>query len=83
MPTVAIVEGVRIVFYRNEHPPPHFHARIAEHHAVIDIELLKVISGHLPVAKRRRVIKWARARQDILTETFNRAIAKEHVEPIE
>ena len=83
MPTVAIVEGVRIVFYVNEHPPPHFHARIAEYHAVIDIELLQVISGHLPIAKRRQVIKWARARQDILTETFNRAIAKEHVESIE
>jgi hypothetical protein len=26
MPTVAIVDGVKIQFYFDEHPPPHFHA---------------------------------------------------------
>ena len=30
MPTVAIIAGVKIQFYPDEHPPPHFHARIAE-----------------------------------------------------
>lgn len=83
MPVVAKVEGVKIIFYTNEHPPPHFHARIAEHHAVIDIESLQVIQGHLPYAKRRKVIAWATARKAVLTETFNKAIAKEYVEPIE
>src|SRR5690349_25179817 len=29
MPTVAVVDGVRIVFYANEHPPAHFHAVFA------------------------------------------------------
>jgi hypothetical protein len=28
--TVAIIDGVRIEFYFDEHPPPHFHARYAE-----------------------------------------------------
>ncbi len=40
MPTVAIVDGVKIVFYTNEHPPPHFHAKVAEHHAVFRIDPL-------------------------------------------
>jgi hypothetical protein len=26
MPVVAIVDGVKIEFYPDEHPPPHFHA---------------------------------------------------------
>ena len=30
MPVVAIVDGVKIEFYPDEHPPPHFHARFAE-----------------------------------------------------
>ena len=30
MPIVAVVEGVKIAFYANEHPPAHFHALIAE-----------------------------------------------------
>ena len=29
VPTVAIIDGVRIEFYFDEHPPPHFHARYA------------------------------------------------------
>jgi len=29
MPVVALVDGVKIAFYANEHPPPHFHAMIA------------------------------------------------------
>jgi hypothetical protein len=30
MPTVAIIEGVKIQFYPDEHLPPHFHAVFAE-----------------------------------------------------
>jgi len=30
MPVVAIVDGVKIEFYPDGHPPPHFHARYAE-----------------------------------------------------
>jgi hypothetical protein len=29
VPTVAIIDGVKIDFYFDEHPPPHFHARYA------------------------------------------------------
>jgi hypothetical protein len=30
MPTVAIADGIKIQFYFNEHPQPHFHAAFAE-----------------------------------------------------
>jgi len=33
---VATVQGVRIEFYPNDHPPTHFHAVTPEHRAVID-----------------------------------------------
>jgi hypothetical protein len=33
VPTVAIVEGVKVQFYAQEHPPPHFHAVFAEYRA--------------------------------------------------
>ncbi|WP_449409607.1 DUF4160 domain-containing protein [Methylobacterium komagatae] len=29
MPVVAEFDGIRIMFYANEHPPPHFHAYFA------------------------------------------------------
>ena len=82
MPVVAQVEGVRIMFYANEHPPPHFHASIAEHRAVIDIESLAVTEGFLPVAKRRKVLAWAASRRDCLIRAFLQATSHERVEPI-
>jgi hypothetical protein len=48
MATVAVVDGVKIMLYANEHPPPHFHAKFAEFHAVIDIDKLAIIRGSLP-----------------------------------
>jgi hypothetical protein len=53
MPTVAIVEGVKIQFFAREHPPPHFHAVFAEHRAQIDIRSLHVLRGSLPLSKTR------------------------------
>lgn len=83
MPTVAIVDGVRIIFYANEHPPPHFHLRLAEYHAVMNIDTFEITEGALPVAKRRKIVKWARGRQAALRRAFVQALAKEPVEPIE
>ncbi len=82
MPVVAIVDGVKIMFFANEHPPAHFHATIAEHRAVIDIITLSVTAGSLPPAKRAKVLSWAALRKDVLLERFAAATAHEKVEPI-
>lgn len=66
MPTVAIVEGVRIVFYADEHPPPHFHAVFAEHRASIEIATLSVLRGSLPANKLKAVKVWAEPRREKL-----------------
>ncbi|MFL5116804.1 MAG: DUF4160 domain-containing protein [Microvirga sp.] len=39
MPRVAFVDSIRIEFYPNEHPPPHFHAVYAEHRAAFYISV--------------------------------------------
>jgi hypothetical protein len=83
MPTVAVVGGVKIVFYANEHPPPHFHAKYAEHQAVIDICTMTLTQGVLPAAKRRMVLEWAASRRNELLVAFHAASAHEKVEPIE
>ncbi|MCK6040327.1 DUF4160 domain-containing protein, partial [Klebsiella quasipneumoniae] len=36
MPTLSIFYGIVIQIYWADHPPPHFHARYAEHEAQID-----------------------------------------------
>jgi len=83
MPTVANVEGVKIQFFAREHPPPHFHAVIAEYRAQIDIASLAVIRGQLPPAKLRTVVSWATARQVALMNTWNAVQAKQPPERIE
>lgn len=82
MPVVATVDGVRIMFYANEHPPAHFHASFGEHRAVIDIESLTIVEGFLPIAKRRKVLAWAAQRKAKLSAAFIQATSHEKVEDI-
>ncbi len=82
MPTVAIVEGVKIQFYAREHPPAHFHAVFAEHRAQIEIASLRVLNGSLPHAKLAAVISWAETRRAALQRTWDVVLAKQKPEKI-
>jgi hypothetical protein len=66
MPTVAIVDGVKIMFFFADHAPPHFHVDFAGHRAQIVIETLEILEGNLPSAKLRKVREWARPRKEAL-----------------
>jgi len=63
MPTIAIVDGVKIQMFYDDHAPPHFHATIGGEEAWIVIRSLEVLYGSLPPAKLRRVLTWAREHQ--------------------
>jgi hypothetical protein len=80
--TVAVVDGVKIMLYANEHPPPHFHAKFAEFHAVIDIDKLAIVRGSLPSSKSNAVIRWASGRREALRSAFVEAMAQRRVGPI-
>jgi len=64
MPTVAIVEGVKIQFYFDEHPPPHFHAVFAEFVAQIQIDPPRILKGSLPLLKSDAVLTFASKNRD-------------------
>lgn len=66
MPTIAVVDGVKIQMFFNDHIPPHFHATLAGHEALIAISTLAVIRGSLPPAKLRAILSWAREHQGAL-----------------
>jgi Domain of unknown function (DUF4160) len=82
VPTVAVIDGVKIQFYPDDHGPPHFHAEFAEHRAVIDIATCTLTRGSLPRAKLAAVLDWAPPRSHILAQTFYKALAKEPLERI-
>ena len=65
MPTIAIIDGVKVLIYYNDHAPPHFH-----HHAMmggrevqIAIRSLSVLRGSLPPAQLRKILFWATEHQ--------------------
>ncbi len=70
MPTVAVVEGVKVQFYPNDHAPPHFHAVIAEHRAVVDMKTMTIVAGTLPASKRQTLLRWAIAHRVALGEAW-------------
>ncbi len=82
MPTIAVVDGVKIQFFAREHPPPHFHAVFAEYRAQIDIRSLHVLRGSLPPAKLAAVVSWAETRREALMSAWDAALAKQKPEKI-
>jgi hypothetical protein len=78
VPVVAIVDGVKIMFYANEPPPAHFHANIAEFQAIVNIDSVAIVAGRLPPAQA-----WAASRQEVLRQAFAAAMTHEKVGPIE
>ncbi|MGD0430084.1 MAG: DUF4160 domain-containing protein [Acetobacteraceae bacterium] len=63
MPTIAIVDGVKIQMFYNDHTPAHFHAILGGNEMLVAISDLDVIRGSLPAARRRRVLAWAAQHQ--------------------
>lgn len=64
MPTIAVVDGVRIVIHLKDHLPPHLHALIGESEAQISIVTGDVLKGTLPRAKLRAVLAWLNAHRE-------------------
>jgi hypothetical protein len=73
VPRIAEIEGITIAVYYFDHPPPHFHARYAEHEALIAIDGLSTIRGQLPPPMMRRVIRWAAQNDQLLRKCWQQA----------
>lgn len=59
MPRVSRFRGITTVMYYNDHAPPHFHVKYAEHEATIEIATLDYLEGKLPRRVYRLVLEWA------------------------
>ncbi len=61
MPTIAIIDGVKVIIWPKDHLPPHVHAKYAEREAMISIVTGQVLNGKLPPVKLRAVQHWLAA----------------------
>lgn len=65
MPLVAMVHGIAVRFYYDDHDPPHFHVKTARFEAKIDLGTLAVSesSGRLRANDLAPLLRWARQHQ--------------------
>ena len=73
MPELCRFYGIVIRMYFDEHGPPHFHALYGGDEALVAIDSLTVLHGHLPPRALGLVVEWALRRQAELKEAWNLA----------
>jgi hypothetical protein len=82
MPELARFFGLIITMYWNDHPPPHIHVRYGSQRALIDIETLSIIAGSLSPRALGLVIEWAALHRAELLTNWERARARQPLQPI-
>lgn len=70
MPTIKIIDSIKVDIYSREHLPPHFHALYAEFEELIEIESLNTYAGKLPIKQRKKVVDWAKNHNNFLLSVF-------------
>jgi hypothetical protein len=78
MPTIAIVEGVRIMIHLKDHLPPHLHAMFSGLEAQISIATGDVLNGSLPRAKLSVVQRWLDAHRGEVAYIWEEIRAKRY-----
>jgi len=83
MPEISRFLGIVIQMYRDEHPPPHFHAIYGEFSAQIAIGPPSLIRGRLPARVLGYVTEWAVLHQAELMRCWEAAQTDQTVGKIE
>ena len=84
MPTISRFYGIVILMYfKNEHNPPHFHVKYNEFLAAFSISDLRLIDGKLPNRVKNMVLEWADMHRDELMDNWNKLQATGEFSPIE
>jgi hypothetical protein len=75
---VAVIDGVKIQFYWDDHLPAHFHVEVGGYRAQVAIETLEVINGWIPAPQLRKVKAWAVTRKELLLAAWSKCQADLH-----
>jgi len=75
VPEVSRFYGIVIRMFFNDHDPPHVHAVYEEYEALVGIDDLETIRGHMPQRAMALVIEWAVAHRDELRSCWREARA--------
>lgn len=70
MPTITLIDSIKILIYFNDHMPPHFHAIYNEYEEIFLIETLETYAGNLPKKQRKKVLAWANQNKPYIIEKW-------------
>jgi hypothetical protein len=86
MPEVSRFFGIIITMNYSDHAPPHFHVRYGDQRALIAIESLALLRGHLSPRVFGMVMEWAALHQAELVRNWGLArqqLPLESIAPLE
>ncbi len=63
MPKLTLLDGLKIVLYYRDHPPPHVHVRGAGIKAKVGIEDRRLLGGTLTRTNLKIVTAWVEAHE--------------------
>lgn len=81
MPVISRFYGIVVFMNYSDHPPPHFHARHADHEVVVEIASGNII-GYFPQNLRRMILEWTMQHKEELLDRWSRARMREPLPPI-
>ena len=76
MPTLAIIDGISILMWPNDHDPPHFHVRFAGRTGKFDMATGQMIKGTINRRTIKKVQSWTIANQAMLLLAWNNLRSK-------
>jgi hypothetical protein len=82
MPEISRFFGIVIQMYYKDHDPPHFHVRYSGQRALIAIENLAIIRGHLTPRTLALVREWATLHRAELLRDWELARTEAELRPI-
>lgn len=85
MVKVSEFYGISIIFWFNDHLPPHFHAKYAGYEVEVTIDPIAVRSGYAPPRVISMLLEWAALHQEELQVCWAKARDMERpprVEPL-
>jgi hypothetical protein len=81
MPEISRFLGVVIAIFYRDHDPPHFHATYGGYEITVGIRD-GVVEGRFPRRALGHVLEWLDLHRDELFENWERARARQPLEPI-
>jgi hypothetical protein len=73
MPEISLFYGIRITMNWDEHNPPHFHVRYAEHNATVLIQECIIDRGYLPNKQLKLALAWCEIHKEELMQNWELA----------